>query len=142
MNNETKETLNNRLESTAVEEEIVLAAPTELFDEAKEISESTGLDEKFAFSLKYDANQEDFLTSMLNEVGAVVEDNNEDDCIISTKMNMTQLAFIKRLDCVERVKTDEGINPFLAEKAVETVSVSENDGIAVASETAASARSS
>ena len=106
MNNETKETLNNSFESTAVEEEIVLAASTELFDEAKEISESTGLDEKFAFALKYDANQKDFLTSMLNEVGAVVEDNDEESCIISTKMNMTQLAFIKRLDCVERVKTD------------------------------------
>lgn len=28
-------------------------------------------------------------------------------------MTMKQLAFIKRLDCVERVKTDEGINSFL-----------------------------
>jgi hypothetical protein len=33
-------------------------------------------------------------------------------------MNMTQLAFIKRLDCVERVRTDEGLNPFLEEEAL------------------------
>ena len=33
-------------------------------------------------------------------------------------MNMTQLAFIKRLDCVKRVKTNEGINPFPVKEAV------------------------
>ncbi|MBO7274320.1 MAG: Ig domain-containing protein, partial [Clostridia bacterium] len=100
------------------EEEIVLAPPTELFDEAMEIAQNTTGDEKFPFALQYDANQKEFLLSMLEMVGAIVEDDDEEGHMLNTRMNMTQLAFIKRLDCVERVRTDEGRNPFLAMEAV------------------------
>ena len=55
------------------EEDIVLAPQTEIFDEAKEIAQNTGADEKFPFFLQYDANQKDFLLSVLQTVGAIVE---------------------------------------------------------------------
>ena len=104
-------------EANMYEEEIILAPHTELLDEATEISQSTMSDEKFFFALQYDTNQKEFLLSMLGTVGAIVENDDEEGHILATMMNMTQLAFIKQLDCVERVKTDEGINPFLAEEA-------------------------
>ena len=97
------------------EEEIILAPQTELFEEAKDIAQSTSADEKYPFMLQYDANQKDFLRSMLQEVGAVVEADDEEGHMLATRMNMTQLAFVKRLDCVERVKTEEDINPFRAD---------------------------
>ena len=100
------------------EEEIVLAPPTELFDEAKDIAQNTTAGEKFPFALQYDANQKEILLSLLQTVGAIVENDDEEGHVLATMMNMTQLAFIKRLDCVERVRTDEGRNPFLAEEAV------------------------
>ena len=100
------------------EEEIVLAPPTELFDEAKDIAQNTTAEEKFPFALQYDANQKEFLLSLLQTAGAIVENDDEEGHVLATMMNMTQLAFIKRLDCVERVRTDEGRNPFLAEEAV------------------------
>ena len=56
MNNENKELLNNDVEINVSEEEIVLAPPTELFDEAKEIAQNTASDEKFPFTLQYDSN--------------------------------------------------------------------------------------
>ena len=59
---------------------------------------------------------------MLQMVGAAVETDDDEGHMFETRMNMMQLAFIKRLDCVERVKTDEGINPFLAEEAEKPVS--------------------
>ena len=124
MNNENKDFLINDLETTNInEEEIVLAFPTELFDEAKGIAQNTKSDDKFPFTLQYDSNQKEFLLSMLDAVGAIVEDDDDDGHILATMMNMTQLAFIKQLDCVERVKTDEGINPFLAEEAVKLTSI-------------------
>ena len=100
------------------EEEIILAPPTELFEEAREIAQNTTADTKYPFTLQYDANQKAFLLTMLQEVGAVVEAEDDDGHTLDTRMNMTQLAFIKRLDCVERVRTDEGLKPFLAEEAV------------------------
>ena len=126
MNNENKEFFNNDVEVNVGEEEIVLAPPTELIDEAKEIAQNTTDGEKFPFILQYDVNQKDDLQSMLQMVGAIVEDDDEEGHMLSTRMNMTQLAFIKRLDCVERVRTDEGINPFLAEEAVKLTLVQQD----------------
>ena len=164
MNKETF--LNNDVETNVSEEEITLAPPTELFDEAKEIAKNTVGDEKFPFMLHYDANQKEHLLSMLGMVGAIVEDDDDDGHVLSTMMNMTQLAFIKRLDCIERVQTDEGEvhNPFLMEEAAQPAATmaavasaapmemgtmqtepimtpAANDGIAVAS-ASAGARSS
>lgn len=116
---------NENVKEIISEEEITLAPPVELFDEVKEISQSTLSDEKFPFALQYDSNQKEFLLSMLEAVGAIVED--DDGHILATMMNMTQLAFIKQLDCVERVKTDEGINPFLAEEAVKLTPIQQED---------------
>jgi hypothetical protein len=99
-------------------EELVLEPPTELIEEAKAIAQNTKSDEKFSFVLQYDVNQKEFLLSILQTVGAIVEKDNEEGHTLFVTMNMTQLAFIKRLDCVERVKTDEGINSLLAEEAV------------------------
>lgn len=117
MNNANKEHFMYDGDATVKEEEIVLAPPTELFDEAKTIEQNTRADEKFPFALQYDPNEKDFLESMLQKVGAIMESDDEEGHVLSTRMNMTQLAFIKQLDAVERVKTDEGMNPFFAEGA-------------------------
>ena len=127
MNNENKDLLNNDVEINVSEDEIILAPPVELFDEAKEIAQSTRSDENFPFALQYDSNQKEFLLSMLETVGAIVENDDDDGHVLDTVMNMTQLAFIKQLDCVERVKTDEGINPFLAEEAVKFTPIQQED---------------
>ena len=55
-----------------------------------------------------------------------MEYDDEEGHMLSTRMNMAQLAFIKQLDAVERVKTDEGINPFLAEEAVKLTLVQQD----------------
>ena len=117
MNNKNKDFFDD-VETNVCEEDIILAPPEELFDEAKEIAQSTLSDETFPFALQYDSNQKEFLLSMLEAVGTIVENDDDDGHVLATRMNMTQLALIKQLDCVERVKTDEGVNPFLAEEAV------------------------
>ena len=48
-----------------------------------------------------------------NNACAIVEDDNEECYTLSTRMNMSQLAFIKQLCYVERVKTDESTYDFL-----------------------------
>ena len=127
MNNKNEDFFNSDIETNVSEEEIILAPPVELFDEAKAIAHTTVEDEKFPFLLHYNANQKEHLLSMLGTVGAIVEDDDDDGHILATMMNMTQLAFIKQLDCVERVKTDEGINPFLAEEAVKLTPIRQED---------------
>ena len=106
MNNENKEIFNNEIEMNTSEEELVLMPPTELFDEAMEIAQTTDSDEKFPFTIHYDANQKEFLISILEMAGIIVENDDDDGHVLTTMMNMTQLAFIKRLNCVEKVKTD------------------------------------
>ena len=118
MNNKSKDFFINDVDVNVDEEEIILAQPTELIEEANKIAQNTKSDEKFPFALQYNANQKEFLLSMIKTTGAIVEDDDEEGHILATMMNMTQLAFIKQLDCVERVKTDEGANPSFADKAV------------------------
>ena len=117
MNNENKSIFENDAANNIIEEEIVLAPPTEWIEEAKAIAQNTQDNEKFPFMLAYDANQNEFLLAMLHTAGAIVVRDDEEYHILSTRMNMAQLALIKRLDCVKRVITDEGTNPFLAEEA-------------------------
>ena len=64
------------MKETIINEEIVLAPPTELFDEARTIAQNSESDEKFPFVLKYDINYKDFLMSILGAVGATVENIN------------------------------------------------------------------
>ena len=118
MNNENKNFFNN-YETSANEEEIVLAPPTELLIKAEYIAQSTKSDPKFPFMLIYDANQKEYLLSMLQTIEGVVKGDDEESHMLSTLLNMTQLAFIKRLDCVQRVKSDEVTNPFLAEETTD-----------------------
>ncbi len=118
MKTENKEFFIDNVEAANTgEEEIVLAPPAELLDEAKEIAQSTKSEEKYPFTLHFDANQKDFLLSMLQTVDAIVETENAEAHTLNTWMNMAQLALIKRLDCIERVQTEERLNPFLAEEA-------------------------
>ena len=100
------------------EEEIVLAPLTELFNEAKAIAKTTVDDEGFPFALQYDPNKKSFLLSLMQSVGATLESDDEKHCTFFAKMNMTQLSFIKRNDCVTRIKTNEGTNPFLTVPAL------------------------
>ena len=123
MNQDNTTIFNNDFKMNIGEEKLVLAQPTELIEEAKSIAQNTIFDEKFPFELQYDANQKDFLLSILGTVGAVIESDDEKEHLFSTMMNMAQLAFVKRLECVERVKTDEGINPFLAEETVKLTTI-------------------
>ena len=118
MKTENKEFFMDTVEAANTgEEEIVLAPPAELLDEAKEIAQSTKSEEKYPFTLHFDANQKDFLLSMLQTVDAIVETENAEAHTLNTWMNMAQLALIKRLDCIERVQTEERLNPFLVEEA-------------------------
>ena len=123
MNNKNKDFFISDVDVNVGEEEITLAPPTELIEEAKEIAQNTKFDEKFPFALQYNANQKEFLLSMIKTAGAIVEDDDEEGHVLATMMNMTQLAFIKQLDCVERVKTDEGTNPFLAKEAIDLAQI-------------------
>ena len=68
MNNENNELSHNDVEINVSEENIILAPPVELFDEAKEFSQSAHSSEKFPFALQYDSNQKEFLLSMLEAV--------------------------------------------------------------------------
>ncbi len=121
MNNENTSIFENDAANNIIEEEIVLAPPTEWIEEAEAIAQNTQDNEKFPFMLAYDANQNEFLLSMLQTAGAIVVKDDEEYHLLSTRMNMAQLALIKRLDCVKRVITDEGTNPFLAEEAEKSV---------------------
>lgn len=56
MNNENNELSHNDVEINVSEEKIILAPPVELFDEAKEISQSAHSNEKFPFALQHDSN--------------------------------------------------------------------------------------
>ena len=56
MNNKNNALLHNDVEINASEEKIILAPPVELFDEAKEISQSAHSNEKFPFALQHDSN--------------------------------------------------------------------------------------
>ena len=127
MNNQNKNFFISDVDVNVGEEEITLAPPTELIEEAKKIAQNTKSDEKFPFALQYNANQKEFLLSMIKTAGAIVEDDDEEGHVLATMMNMTQLAFIKQLDCVERVKTDEGTNPFLIEEAVDPTQIQQED---------------
>lgn len=122
MNND-KELLATDMELNVNEGEIILAPPTELLKEAEDIAQNTRSAEMFSFMLQYDFNQKELLTTMLEAVGAGVEHNDEDEHILATTMNMAQLAFVKRLDAVERVRTDEGVNPFLTDEAEQLTSI-------------------
>lgn len=102
-------------------DEIYLASSMELFEEAGEIALNTQTEEKYSFILQYNANQREFMQSILETVGAIVNNDNLEECLLSVMMNMTQLAFIKCLDCVERVKTDEVHNPYLIEDEVNDI---------------------
>lgn len=52
MNSENNELSHNDVEINVSEENIILAPPVELFDEAKEISQSAHSNEKFPFALQ------------------------------------------------------------------------------------------
>ena len=115
----------NIVDAFSEEDEIVLAPPTTLIEEAKEIAQDTNSDEKFAFALQYDPSERNHLLSMLNTVGAIVEKDDTDKNILAIKANMKQLSFIKRLNYVERVKSDKASNPFLTKSEAKRAWLSE-----------------
>ena len=88
--------------------EIYLAPQTEVFDQAAEIAQTTVADTKYPFVLEYDLNEKEYLLSVLNAAGAVVTEENDSANSMTVSMNMSQLRLIKSLDCITRVKTDEG----------------------------------
>lgn len=96
------------------EEEIVLDPPTELFEEANTIAQNNENDEKFEFILKYDVNQKDFLLSLLEALGINPSEIHEnEDMTISINLNMSQLAFIKKMDFIEEVHSTIISNPYI-----------------------------
>ena len=98
-------------------EEVYLAADTGKLEEAARIAETTGEHEKFVFYLHYDVVQKELLMSLLETSGAVITGENEDESGISALLNMEQLALVKSSGCIERVGSDEGVNPYLSENA-------------------------
>ena len=95
--------------------ELTLAPETKKNEEAAQIANATLADTKFSFLLEYDTNQKEQLLSVLQAAGVIVEKDDETSHMFLAQMNMTQLAFIKQLDYLEGVKSDERGNPFLAE---------------------------
>ena len=96
------------------EEEIVLDPPTELFEEANTIAQNNENDEKFEFILEYDVNQKDFLLSLLEALGINPSEIHEnEDMTISINLNMSQLAFIKKMDFIEEVHSTIISNPYI-----------------------------
>ena len=96
------------------EEEIVLDPPTELFKEANTIAQNNENDEKFEFILKYDVNQKDFLLSLLEALGINPSEIHEnEDMTISINLNMSQLAFIKKMDFIEEIHSTIISNPYI-----------------------------
>lgn len=137
MDNKTN-LINNNIEKNISNEDIILAPPVELLDEAKEIERNTTAEEKISFTLQYDSNQKEFLLSILQEAGAIVEAEDEKDHTFDTRMNMTQLAFVKRLDCVEKIMTNEGTNPFFMGKIKKNTSLDFEENVKRADENDAS----
>ena len=88
--------------------EIYLAPQTEVFDQAAEIAQTTVADTKYPFILEYDLNEKECLLSVLNAASAVVIEENDSANSMTVSMNMSQLRLIENLDCITRVKTDEG----------------------------------
>ena len=113
--------MNNTMNNTFIddtfdntEEEIVLDPPTELFEEANTIAQNNENDEKFEFILKYDVNQKDFLLSLLEALGINPSEIHEnEDMTISINLNMSQLAFIKKMDFIEEVHSTIISNPYI-----------------------------
>ena len=119
MENETKDfKMNHAEENNINEDELILAPPKELFEQAKDIALKNATDEKFPFTLQYDANQKEFLLSVLQAVGAVVDAEDEEDGSLTVWANMEQLKLVKTLDCIFRVRTDEGTNTHIADEAL------------------------
>ena len=128
--------------------EIYLAPQTEVFDQAAEIAQTTVADTKYPFVLEYDLNEKEYLLSVLNAVGAVVTEENDSANSMTISMNMSQLRLIENLDCITRVKTDEGKSmrraafdaPQINNEAVATASVEAqvmtlaNDEVMIANE--------
>ena len=84
-------------------DEITLAPPTEIYEMAERIAESSAGDPKYSFIIKYDLNQKDFFFTVLNKMGCVVEKELDSGNKVILTMSMTQLKGIKTLDCVEQV---------------------------------------
>lgn len=100
-------------------EDVVLMSDTEVLEAASVIAQVTASDEKFPFYLHYDANQKEFLLSVLTAAGATIESDDVDNHILSVRMNMTQMKLVRYQDCVERVRTDEGMNTMLADEVID-----------------------
>lgn len=100
-------------------EDVVLMSDTEVLEAATVIAQVTASDEKFPFYLHYDANQKEFLLSVLTAAGATIESDDVDNHILSVRMNMTQMKLVRYQDCVERVRTDEGMNTMLADEVID-----------------------
>ena len=100
-------------------EDVVLMSDTEVLEAATVIAQVTASDEKFPFYLHYDVNQKEFLLSVLTAAGATIESDDVDNHILSVRMNMTQMKLVRYQDCVERVRTDEGMNTMLADEVID-----------------------
>ena len=100
-------------------EDVVLMSDTEVLEAATVIAQVTASDEKFPFYLHYDANQKEFQLSVLTAAGATIESDDVDNHILSVRMNMTQMKLVRYQDCVERVRTDEGMNTMLADEVID-----------------------
>ena len=105
---------NNKM---GVEEEFYLAPETGLFEEAKRVGQKTIEDERFDFALLYDVNEREFLYKLLQSLDVDIISENENENVLNVHMNMQQLKFIKGLDCIKRVKTDEDINAELGNES-------------------------
>ena len=106
MKNEIKDLFTNEGEELGISaEEIVLASDEEIYAEAAQIAAASAQDVKYPFVIKYDINWKEFLLDIIDKCGGVVKEE-IGDTELAVSVNMTQLKFIKALDCVEGVRVE------------------------------------
>lgn len=116
MNNFNENSLTNDVKNIS-EETIILAPPEKFINNAKWIALNTTASKKFPFVIIYDANQKNFLFSMLQDAGVVINKYDEENYKVHALMNMTQLAFIKSLDGIK----------YIEEETSDSISIQENN---------------
>ena len=114
MNNENKDFFTNDVENN-IDDDIVLAPETELFEEAREIAYNTKSKDVSPFIIHYDANQDDAMKNMIDLLGGTIDSNGDEIGVLTVRVNMAQLAFIKRFDFIRKVSEIQLSRPTILE---------------------------
>ncbi|MBQ9085705.1 MAG: Ig domain-containing protein [Clostridia bacterium] len=110
--------LNNKTEMDA--EELILAPETEIYEEARRIAMESAGKESALFFVEYDTNREEDFLALISEMGSTVEGEEEGTGALILSLNEDQLAFVKTLDYVERLRENR---PVIRQAEEETLNI-------------------